>query len=119
MLLLLLGAVLLTVGQLLAAPSFWTFVMPIWVIAIGIVFAASVTANGALQAFDAVAGAAVALSFCIQSLVVGALGTSMVVLLDGDTAWPLVGYASLMAGVTLSGLAYRAARGAPPRPFLA
>lgn len=110
MLLLLLGAVLLTVGQLFAAPSFWTFVVPMWVIAVGIVFAVSVTANGALQAFDAVAGTAVALYFCIQSLLVGVLGTWMVVLLDGDTAWPLVGHASLMAGVTLGCLWYRTAR---------
>ncbi|RKH78775.1 CmlA/FloR family chloramphenicol efflux MFS transporter [Corallococcus sp. AB045] len=105
MLLLLLGAVLLTAGQLLTAPSFWTFVVPMWVIAAGIVFAVSVTANGALQAFGAVAGTAVALYFCIQSLIVGVVGTLMVVLLDGDTAWPLVGYASLMAGVTLGCLA--------------
>ncbi|MBN9686985.1 MULTISPECIES: CmlA/FloR family chloramphenicol efflux MFS transporter [unclassified Corallococcus] len=105
MLLLLLGAVLLTAGQLLTTPSFWTFVAPMWVIAAGIVFAASVTANGALQAFGAVAGTAVALYFCIQSLIVGVVGTLMVVLLDGDTAWPLVGYASLMAGVTLGCLA--------------
>ncbi|NTX04486.1 CmlA/FloR family chloramphenicol efflux MFS transporter [Myxococcus sp. CA040A] len=104
MLLLLLGAALLTAGQLLAAPSFWTFVVPMWVIAAGIVFAASVTANGALQAFGAMAGTAVALYFCIQSLIVGVLGTLMVVLLDGDTAWPLVGYASVMALVTLTAL---------------
>nr|WP_323393893.1 CmlA/FloR family chloramphenicol efflux MFS transporter [Myxococcus guangdongensis] len=102
MLLLLTGAALLAAGQLLAAPSFWTFVAPMWVIAAGIVFAASVTANGALQAFGAVAGTAVALYFCVQSLIVGTVGTLMVVLLDGDTAWPLVAYASLMATVTLS-----------------
>ncbi|MFP2925683.1 CmlA/FloR family chloramphenicol efflux MFS transporter [Pyxidicoccus sp. 3LG] len=104
MLMLLLGAALLAAGQLLAAPSFWTFVVPMWVIAAGIVFAASVTANGALQAFGTVAGTAVALYFCIQSLIVGVLGTLMVVMLDGDTAWPLAGYASLMALVTLTAL---------------
>ncbi|WP_425537988.1 CmlA/FloR family chloramphenicol efflux MFS transporter [Myxococcus stipitatus] len=102
MLLLLLGAVLLTAGQLFWAPSFWTFVAPMWVIAAGIVFAASVTANGALQSFSAVAGTAVALYFCLQSLIVGAVGTSLVILLDGDTAWPLVAYSSLMALVTLT-----------------
>ncbi|MFP2908941.1 hypothetical protein ACLESD_28615 [Pyxidicoccus sp. 3LFB2] len=48
------------------------------------------------------AGTAVALYFCIQSLIVGILGTLMVVVLGGDTAWPLVGYASLMALVTLT-----------------
>ncbi|QSQ17513.1 CmlA/FloR family chloramphenicol efflux MFS transporter [Myxococcus landrumensis] len=101
MLLLLLGAALLTAGQRLGAPSFWTFVAPMWVIAAGIVFAASVTANGALQSFSAMAGTAVALYFCLQSLIVGVVGTSLVVLLDGDTAWPLVAYSSLMALVTL------------------
>lgn len=106
MLLLLLGAVLLAAGQRLAPPSLWTFVAPMWVIAAGIVFAASVTANGALQAFGAMAGTAVALYFCIQGLIVGVLGTLMVVTLDGDTAWPLVGYASLMAVVTLTSLRY-------------
>lgn len=98
---LLLGAVLLAVGHLVSAPSFWTFVPPMWVVAVGIVLASSVTANGALREFGHVAGTAVALYFCIQSLVVGTVGTLMVVLLGGDTAWPLVGYSSIMALVTL------------------
>ncbi|MGH6810375.1 MAG: CmlA/FloR family chloramphenicol efflux MFS transporter, partial [Ensifer adhaerens] len=97
MALLILGSVLLMVGQSMAAPSLWTFVLPMWVIAIGIVFTGSVSANGALQAFGHVAGAAVALYFCIQSLIVGVLGTLAVVFLGGDTAWPLAGYSSAMA----------------------
>ncbi|MGF6176003.1 CmlA/FloR family chloramphenicol efflux MFS transporter [Ensifer sp. 4252] len=104
MALLILGAVLLIVGQSLAAPSFWTFILPMWVIAVGIVFTGSVTANGALQAFGHVAGTAVALYFCIQSLIVGVLGTLAVVLLGGDTALPLAGYSSTMAIVTLVAL---------------
>lgn len=104
MALLVLGALLLVVGQSMAAPSFWTFVLPMWVIAIGIVFTGSVSANGALQAFGHVAGAAVALYFCIQSLIVGVLGTLAVVFLGGDTAWPLAGYSSAMAIVTLTAL---------------
>ena len=106
MLLLLVGAVWLAAGQWLTSPSFWTFVVPMWVVAAGIVCAVSVTANGALESFGAMAGTAVALYFCIQSLIVSSLGTLMVVLLDGDTAWPLVGYASLMASVTLGCLAF-------------
>lgn len=104
MALLILGSVLLMVGQSVAAASFWTFVLPMWVIAIGIVFTGSVTANGALQAFGHVAGTAVALYFCIQSLIVGVLGTLAVVFLGGDTAWPLAGYSSAMAIVTLTAL---------------
>ncbi|RVD50648.1 CmlA/FloR family chloramphenicol efflux MFS transporter, partial [Mesorhizobium sp. M7A.F.Ca.ET.027.03.2.1] len=104
MAMLLLGAALLAAGQLFAAPSFATFVLPMWVVAAGIVFTVSVTANGALEAFGDVAGTAVALYFCIQSLVVGILGTLFVILLDGDTAWPLVGYCSVMATLTLGAL---------------
>lgn len=101
---LLVGAALLTVGHLLAPPSFWTFILPMWIMAVGIVFTASVTANGALQAFGEVAGTAVALYFCIQSLIVGLVGTLFVILLGGDTAWPLVGYSSVVALVTLTAL---------------
>lgn len=102
--LLILGAALLVVGQSVAAPSFSTFILPMWVIAVGIVFTGSVTANGALQAFGHVAGTAVALYFCIQSLIVGVLGTLAVVLLAGDTAFPLAGYSSIMAIVVLIAL---------------
>ncbi|ADV12571.1 CmlA/FloR family chloramphenicol efflux MFS transporter [Mesorhizobium ciceri] len=104
MAMLLFGAALLAVGQLFAQPSFATFILPMWVVAVGIVFIVSVTANGALEAFGDVAGTAVALYFCIQSLVVGIFGTLFVVLLGGDTAWPLVAYCSVMATLTLSAL---------------
>ena len=104
MAMLLLGAALLVDGQLFAAPSFASFVVPMWVISTGIVFAGSVTANGALQEFGNAAGTAVALYFCVQSLVVGVVGTLVVVMLDGDTAWPLATYCAVMAVVTLGGL---------------
>ncbi|OBZ94444.1 MFS transporter [Pararhizobium polonicum] len=105
MAMLLFGAVLLSVGQLFGSPSFFTFILPMWIMAIGIVFAVSVTANGALKGFGDIAGAAVALHFCIQSLIVGSLGTLAVVALHGNTAWPLVAYASVMALVVLVALA--------------
>lgn len=105
MAMLLVGAALLAAGQLLWQPSFWTFVLPMWLIAVGIVFTSSVAANGALRAFGDAAGTAVALYFCIESLVVGAVGTLIVVLLGGDTAWPLAAYCVVMAPVTLAALA--------------
>lgn len=80
---------------------FASFVLPMWVMATGIALAVSVTANGALAGFDDVAGRAVALHFCLQSLVTGVVGTGCVVLLDGATAWPLVTFASAMAVVIL------------------
>ncbi|TPI39644.1 CmlA/FloR family chloramphenicol efflux MFS transporter [Mesorhizobium sp. B3-1-9] len=104
MAMLLLGAALLAAGQLFAEPSFASFVMPMWVIAIGIVLTASVTANGALAPFGETAGTAVALYFCLQSLIVSAAGTLFIIFLDGDTAWPLAGYCSLMAAITLAAL---------------
>ncbi|WP_394830502.1 CmlA/FloR family chloramphenicol efflux MFS transporter [Pendulispora rubella] len=107
MAMLLIGAALLTAGQRVAPGwfgsfgSFWTFVPPMWVIAVGIVLACSVTANGALQAFGHAAGTATALYYCVESLIVGLAGTASVVLLPGDTAWPLVAYASLLSVLTL------------------
>ncbi|MGF6254270.1 CmlA/FloR family chloramphenicol efflux MFS transporter [Ensifer sp. LBL] len=106
MALIILGGLLLGAGEVLAAPSFQSFVLPMWVIAFGIVMSASVTANGALKAFDAIAGTAVALYFSIQSLIVSLVGTGAVLLLGGDTAWPLVGYCLGMAAITLLALAF-------------
>ncbi|NUS71550.1 MAG: CmlA/FloR family chloramphenicol efflux MFS transporter, partial [Ensifer adhaerens] len=71
-----------------------------------IVMSASVTANGALKAFDAITGTAVALYFSIQSLIVSLIGTGAVLVLGGDTAWPLVGYCLGMATITLLALAF-------------
>lgn len=102
MVLLLLGALLLGAGQIFHPASFLTFIAPMWVMAIGIVFAVSVTANGALAGFEDMAGMAVAIYFCVQSLFVGIAGTLAVVLLQGDTAWPLVAYSSVMAVLVLA-----------------
>jgi DHA1 family florfenicol/chloramphenicol resistance protein-like MFS transporter len=101
MCMLLLGAALLIAGETFGVPSSWTFVMPMWVMAVGIVLTVSVTANGALEEFGYMAGSAVAVYFCTQSLIVGTAGTLLVIGLPGDSAWPLVVYASIMAGVVL------------------
>ncbi len=95
------GALLLTAGQLFMRPSFWSFIVPMWVVAVGIVITASVTANGALKDFGAMAGAAVALHFCIQSLIVGLVGTGAVMLFGHDKAWSLIVYVGVMASATL------------------
>ncbi len=42
-----------------------------------------------------------ALHFCVQSLIVGGVGTAVVVMLDGSTAWPLIAYTGGMAAFTL------------------
>lgn len=111
MTLLLAGAGLLLAGQLWLEPSVASFILPMWLVAVGIVVTTAVTANGALQEFSDVAGTAVALHFCIQSLIVGVVGTVFVLVLDGDTAWPLIGYAAAMAIVTLAAIGGLARRG--------
>lgn len=90
MALLLAGAALLALGELWLNPSVISFIVPMWLVAIGIVVTGSVTANGALRDFKDTAGTAVALHFCVQSLIVGVIGTLFVIVLDGDTAWPLI-----------------------------
>lgn len=104
MVLMILGAGLLAAAQLLFHPSFWSFVLPVWVIAVGIVFAASVTPNGALVGFADNAGTAVALLFCVESIFIGAAATPMIVLLGGDTAWPLITFSTLAGLLTLAAL---------------
>lgn len=108
------GAVLFALGELFGSPSFVTFILPMWVMAIGIVFTVSVTANGALAQFDDIAGAAVAFYFCIQSLIVSIVGTLAVTLLDGDTAWPIICFALTLALLVSASLAHLRSREALP-----
>ncbi|MBA4014244.1 MAG: chloramphenicol efflux MFS transporter [Phenylobacterium sp.] len=103
--LLIVGAVLLAIGQLWAEPSFWTLLAPMWVMAVGMVLAVAVCANGALAAFGGAAGTAVALYFSVESVIVGVLGTAAVAWLGGDSAWPLAAYAAGMALLVLGMLA--------------
>ena len=86
-------------------PGFISFVIPMWLIAVGIVFVVSVTANGALRDFGASAGTAVAMYYCIQSLIASGLGTLSILTLDGSTAGPLVAYCLVMSVASLIGYA--------------
>jgi DHA1 family florfenicol/chloramphenicol resistance protein-like MFS transporter len=102
--LLLLGGLLLALGELFLAPSFVSFVLPMWVISAGIVLSMAVTANGALAAFGDKAGTAVALYSCIQSLIVVVACTAIVLLLNNETASPMSSYCTASAAVTLIAL---------------
>lgn len=104
MLLLLTGSGVLALGWLFGQPGFLNFVLPMWIMATGIVFTVSVTANGALGEFGDRAGSAVALYFAGQSVIVSVLGTTVIWLLGGDNAWPLVAYAATLALVVLVAL---------------
>ena len=104
MILLLCGAFALALGQVFGSPSFASFILPMWIMAVGIVLTVSVTANGALAEFGEIAGSAVAFYFCIQSLIVSVLGTLAVTMLGGDSAWPLSAYSAIMALLVLLAL---------------
>ncbi len=103
-LVMMLGAAWLAISTGLLPPSFAALVVPMWVIAIGIVLMVSVTANGALAALGDTAGTAVALYYSLQSLLVAGLGTLLILCMGGGTAWPLVAYALCMPALSLAGL---------------
>lgn len=102
---LILGAITLAVTQSFLGHMWWVYIASMDIIACGIVVTVSVTANGALERFPHIAGAATALYYAIQSLIVGILGTFVTFLLPGDTAWPLVAYCALMGSLSLALLA--------------
>ena len=99
------GAIVLGVLSISTKASFISFVMPMWLIAVGIVLVVAVTANGALGDFGDAAGTAVAMYYGIQSLIVSGLGTLSVLALDGSTAWPLVAYCLVMSTAGIAGYA--------------
>lgn len=104
MVLLLASAILLAGGQMAQAPSFASFILPMWVAAVGMVLTVSVAANGALADFGDRAGTAVALYFCVESLFVGIAGTLAVMAFGGDSARPLIVYMAAMALIVLSAI---------------
>src|SRR5690606_41376815 len=102
---LLASVLLLGLGETLLTPSFLSLIVPMWLAAVGIVLTASMTANGALASFDDRAGMAVAVYFCIQSLIVSLAGTALVIFLPGATAWPLTAFCTAMPLLVLTLLA--------------
>nr|WP_240488516.1 CmlA/FloR family chloramphenicol efflux MFS transporter [Labilithrix luteola] len=103
-----LGALLLVVREV-AFDHVVAFMLPMWIIAVGIALIVSVAANGALVAFSEIAGTATALYHCASSLCFVAAGTAAVVLLPGESAWPLVVYGTL-GGSSVLLLSSRTAR---------
>lgn len=101
MALLLAGAAVLATMRTWAEPGFVSLILPMWIMAVGIVFTVSVTANGALAAFGDRAGLAVAIYFCGQSVIVSVLGTAAVLTLGGDTTLPLVVFPAVLATAVL------------------
>ncbi|HKU96271.1 MAG TPA: CmlA/FloR family chloramphenicol efflux MFS transporter [Vineibacter sp.] len=102
MALLVVGAVLLALGQIAGAGAAWAFIAPMWVVAAGISVTCAVTANGALRSFGDVAGTAVAIHYCIEGVIVSTAGTLAVLWLPADTAWPAATFCAVAAVVTLT-----------------
>lgn len=98
------GAMILALCTIQGKPGLLAFIMPMWIIATGIVLVVSVSANGALASFDDKAGTAVALYYGIQGVVVSAMGTLATVVFGGGTPWALVGFCGVMCGVNAAGL---------------
>jgi DHA1 family florfenicol/chloramphenicol resistance protein-like MFS transporter len=114
--LILFGAALL-VGRETVIDHVVGFMLPAWVIALGIAMTVSVSANGALASFSEIAGTSTALYYCISSIFLVGTGTAAVVWLPGGTAWPLVAYAGLGALLVLALVVRRPSRARPSRPF--
>ena len=102
--LLLASSLCYAVASGIGSPTIWAVVLPSWLMAIGIVLTVSVTANGALAEFADRAGLAVALYFAGQSIVVSVVGTAAIVMLGGETIWPLVACTAVLPVAVLIGL---------------
>ncbi|MDF2698029.1 MAG: Bicyclomycin resistance protein, partial [Labilithrix sp.] len=85
------GAVLLVLRETMI-DSVLGFMLPAWIIAVGIAITVAVAANGALASFSEIAGTSTALYYCLSSVFLVSTGTVAVVLLPGRSAWPLVAY---------------------------
>lgn len=111
--LIMLGAALL-VGRETVIDHVAGFMLPAWIIAVGIAITVSVAANGALAPFSEIAGTSTALYYCISSVFLVGTGTAAVVLLPGTTAWPLVAFGGLGGALVLALLSRdRSQRDAP------
>lgn len=97
----LVGAALIALGMAAGAPPWLSFLLPMGLMSVGIIFTVSVTANGALRDFGHQAGAAVALYYSLQSTLSAGIGTLLITCLGGDTALPLLAYGLLMPSASL------------------
>lgn len=78
------------------------FLLPMWIVAVGISMTVAVAAHGALAPFPEMAGTATALYHCASSLFLVGAGTAAIVVLPGGGAWPLVAYGGLGALLVLA-----------------
>lgn len=101
------GAALLVLRET-TTDSVLAFLLPAWVIAVGIAMVVAVAANGALASFSEIAGTSTALFHCVSSVFLVSTGTVAVVVLPERSAWPLVTYGALGAALVMALLARHA-----------
>lgn len=95
------GALALAMTQLWVPLSVPGFIVPMWLIGMGVAISVTVAPNGALEGFDHIAGAVTAVYFCLGGVLLGSIGTLFVTLLPSDTGWPVVAYALALPAVVL------------------
>lgn len=95
------GALLLSVGETFIPESVVGFIVPMWLVGVGISMAISVAPNGALQGFDHMAGTATAFYSCLGGVLLGIGGTLTITLLSNATTWPIIAYCLVLAIVVL------------------
>ncbi|OTA16260.1 CmlA protein [Xenorhabdus vietnamensis] len=95
------GALLLSVGETLIPESVFGFIVPMWLVGVGISMAISVAPNGALQGFDYMAGTVTAFYSCLGGLLLGIGGTLTITLLSNATTWPIIIYCLILATIVL------------------
>ncbi|WP_443256007.1 CmlA/FloR family chloramphenicol efflux MFS transporter [Xenorhabdus sp. IM139775] len=96
---LIVGALLLSVGETLVPKSVFGFVVPMWLVGVGVAMAISVAPNGALQGFDHMAGTVTAFYSCLGGLLLGIGGTLTITLLSNTTTWPIIAYCLVLATI--------------------
>ncbi|PHM38501.1 Chloramphenicol resistance protein [Xenorhabdus innexi] len=101
MLCLIAGAFLLSAGEIFMPDSVSGFIIPMWLVGIGIAMAVAIAPNGALQGFDHMAGTVTAFYSCLGGLLLGIGGTFTITILSNTTTWPIIVYCLVLAIVVL------------------
>ncbi|PHM58656.1 hypothetical protein Xekk_01231 [Xenorhabdus sp. KK7.4] len=91
------GALLLSAGETFIPNSVLGFIIPMWLVGVGIAIAIAVAPNGALQGFDHMAGTVTAFYSCLGGVLLGIGGTLTITLFSNTTTWPIIVYCLVLA----------------------
>ncbi len=91
------GALLLSAGETLIPSSVFGFIVPMWLVGVGVAIAIAVAPNGALQGFDHMAGTVTAFYSCLGGVLLGIGGTLTITFFSNTTTWPIIVYCLVLA----------------------